>query len=82
MLKRAAGKLAAPGDIRAWITDQRFRELPIGVDHAAAAPELPRHHRDPFDRLLVAQARIERMRLVTLDPAIRQYDVDILPADR
>lgn len=56
------------------------RELPISHADALDAGALPRLHRDPFDRLLVAQARRHGMVLVTADPAITQYDVEVLPA--
>lgn len=55
-----------------------FDELPIDARHAAAVVALPMHHRDPFDRLLVAQARVEDLTLVTTDPSIRAYDVRVL----
>jgi PIN domain nuclease of toxin-antitoxin system len=79
-LERASGKLEAPGDIREWIEQSAFGNLPIEVEHAVASAELPRRHRDPFDRLLVAQARIEDMTLVTRDEEIREYEVSILDA--
>jgi PIN domain nuclease of toxin-antitoxin system len=55
-----------------------FDELPVLARHAAAVSALPMHHRDPFDRLLIAQTRTERLALVTIDPAIRRYDVETL----
>ena len=55
-----------------------FDELPVLARHAAAVSVLPMHHRDPFDRLLIAQTRTERLALVTIDPAIRRYDVETL----
>jgi PIN domain nuclease of toxin-antitoxin system len=55
-----------------------FEELPVLARHAAAVSALPLHHRDPFDRLLIAQARTEGLALVTIDPAIRRYDVETL----
>ena len=55
-----------------------FDELPVLARHAVAVSALPMHHRDPFDRLLIAQARTEGLALVTMDPAIRRYDVEIL----
>lgn len=58
-----------------------FRELPIRIVHALAVERLPRHHADPFDRLLVAQARIEGHTLVTADHKISDYDVKVLPAN-
>lgn len=59
-----------------------FLALPIGITHALATRHLPPHHNDPFDRMLIAQAAIEGLTLVTADAAIRHYDVAILPADR
>jgi PIN domain nuclease of toxin-antitoxin system len=81
-LKRASGKLEAPGDIREWIEQSAFSDLLVEVEHAVASGELPWHHKDPFDRLLVAQARIEDMTLVTRDDEIRRYEVSILDADK
>ncbi len=81
-VKRAAGKLEAPGEIRSWIEDSDFRELPIEVEHAIAAAELPRHHTDPFDRMLVAQARIDELTLVVDDEQIARYEVRRLDARR
>lgn len=79
-LKREAGKLDAPGEIAAWIREDGFTELAIEVDHAIASAELPKHHRDPFDRLLIAQARLEELALVTSDAEIGKYDVETLDA--
>ena len=55
-----------------------FAPLPITLAHGIAAGSLPRHHGDPFDRMLIAQARSEGLTLVTTDRAIRRYDVPIL----
>ncbi len=55
-----------------------FDELPVLARHAAAVSALPMHHRDPFDRLLIAQTRTEGLALVTVDPAIHRYDVETL----
>jgi len=79
-LKRASGKLDAPGNAAEWIERNRFAPLAIEIGHAARAPELPRHHTDPFDRMLVAQASIEDYTLVTSDDEIAKYDIDILDA--
>jgi PIN domain nuclease of toxin-antitoxin system len=81
-VKRASGKLAAPGDIAGWIVESGFAPLPIEVDHAAAAADLPPHHRDPFDRLLVAQAQLEGLTLVARDDEIDKYAVPLLDASR
>jgi PIN domain nuclease of toxin-antitoxin system len=79
-VKREVGKLDAPGAISAWIAEGGFAELAIEVDHAIASAELPKHHRDPFDRLLIAQARLEQLTLVTNDAEIAKYDVETLDA--
>ena len=79
-IKQALGKIAAPADLPERVRDSGFRELPIGFSHAIAAERLPLIHRDPFDRMLVAQARCEDLTLVTRDPRCQQYDVAILPA--
>jgi len=79
-IKQALGKIAAPADLPERVRDSGFRELTIGFSHAIAARRLPLIHRDPFDRMLVAQARCEDLTLVTRDPRCQQYDVAILPA--
>jgi PIN domain nuclease of toxin-antitoxin system len=81
-VKRASGKLDAEGDIGSWIEDEGFARLPIEVEHAIASAELPRHHSDPFDRLLVAQARLEDLALVAHDDQIDKYDVTVIDASR
>ena len=60
------------------VTASGFDELPIRLEHAAAVAALPPHHRDPFDRLLIAQAQTEALTLVTGDSMIRAYDVPVL----
>jgi PIN domain nuclease of toxin-antitoxin system len=55
-----------------------FDELPVRARHAAGVRALPLHHRDPFDRLLIAQARAEGFTVVTIDPAFRAYDIPLL----
>ena len=80
-IKQALGKLEAPDDLEGALAAERFDALPVTVPHALAAGRLPRHHDDPFDRLLVAQAQQERLRLVTADRRVSRYDVRRLPAD-
>ena len=77
-IKRAIGKLATPGDLAATLLSAGVLPLPIELEHAAAAGELPQHHRDPFDRMLIAQATIERATIVSSDEALRAYDVPVL----
>jgi len=79
-IKRASGKLTAPDDLSEQLAHHRFTPLPITVGHAMTAGSLPRHHDDPFDRMLVAQAHLERMTLVTRDSRIGLYGVPIIPA--
>jgi PIN domain nuclease of toxin-antitoxin system len=78
--KRESGKLEAPGNIVDWIRQGGFTELAIELEHAVLSAELPKHHRDPFDRLLVAQAAIEELTLVTADAEIVKYSVETLDA--
>ncbi|MBF6618696.1 MAG: type II toxin-antitoxin system VapC family toxin [Patulibacter sp.] len=73
--KVAISKLTAPHDLAALVTGAGFRALPLGMRHAEAVRDLPLHHRDPFDRLLVAQARIEGLTLITADRQLAAYDV-------
>jgi PIN domain nuclease of toxin-antitoxin system len=77
-IKQAAGKLIGPTGLAERVAEMGFRELPVTHSHAMVAGRLPPHHRDPFDRMLVAQATVERLTMVTRDADIRRYDVDIL----
>lgn len=79
-IKQASGKLTLPEDVRHLVKMNRFDMLSISADHAHLAPHLPPHHRDPFDRILVAQATIEGLTLVTRDKDIPKYDVPVLAA--
>jgi len=81
-VKRAAGKLQAPGDIEEWIADEGFIALSIALSHAVAAAELPLHHKDPFDRVMIAQAQLEELTLLARDDQIEKYDVSVLDASR
>ena len=78
--KKGIGKLEAPDDLEERLRQHQFEPLAISVQQALAAGELPHHHDDPFDRMLVAQAQVERLTVVTRDPRIRAYDVPILTA--
>lgn len=77
-IKQALSKLAGPADLAERVRDMGFRELPITSTHALLAGRLPPHHRDPFDRMLVAQATIEELTLATRDPEVLKYEVDTL----
>jgi PIN domain nuclease of toxin-antitoxin system len=77
-IKQAAGKLAGPPDLAERVSRMGFQELPVTHAHAIVAGRLPTHHRDPFDRMLIAQAVIEQLTLATRDSDIHRYDVDTL----
>jgi PIN domain nuclease of toxin-antitoxin system len=77
-IKRSLGKLEVPSDLPGQLELNRFQPLSITISHANAAGALPRHHDDPFDRMLVAQAIEEGLVLLTADPRISRYDVEIL----
>ncbi|MGI9016210.1 MAG: type II toxin-antitoxin system VapC family toxin [Euzebya sp.] len=77
-LKSALGKLEVHGDLVEEAAIEGFEPLAITHAHGRRAGRLPPLHRDPFDRMLVAQAQEEGLRIVTRDPAIAAYDVDVL----
>lgn len=77
-IKIGLGKLAVPEDLVEMVAGLGYSTLPIHLHHAALVRGLPPHHRDPFDRMLVAQARAEGITLVTADRMIRQYEVPVL----
>jgi PIN domain nuclease of toxin-antitoxin system len=77
-MKAAIGKLAVPHDLNAHIVATGVRVLGLSAEHGLAVAALPVLHRDPFDRLLIAQAQREGMTLVTADARIRAYDVAVL----
>ena len=72
-IKRALGKLKAPVDLEEALSESHFVPLPITVAYSIAAAKLPRHHDDPFDRMLTAQAKIEALTLVTSDRRLLDY---------
>lgn len=69
-----------PGPLIEAAQDAGLAELPVRWTHATRAAALPQLHRDPFDRLLVAQAQEEGLVILTRDPLVRQYAVATLPA--
>jgi PIN domain nuclease of toxin-antitoxin system len=79
-IKRTSGKLEAPAGIARAISEEGFTELPVTAQDAEAAAGLPGHHRDPFDRMLVAQATRTGAILVTRDAAFAAYEVPTLAA--
>lgn len=81
-IKASLGKLALPKRpdqfFQRQLAKNRFELLPITVEHTVAIYHLPHHHRDPFDRLLIAQCHVENLSLITNDGLIQQYNVPIV----
>ncbi|MBW8060702.1 MAG: type II toxin-antitoxin system VapC family toxin [Solirubrobacterales bacterium] len=77
-IKTGLGKLDAPEDLPGRIEQLGFELLPVTAEHAWRVRGLPSHHRDPFDRLLIAQAQVERLPIVTADPSFDVYDVAVV----
>jgi PIN domain nuclease of toxin-antitoxin system len=77
-IKKRLGKLSVPYNLVEVIEASDFTPLPINFAHAMAAGALPLHHTDPFDRLLIAQARQENLLLVTHDRRFEAYQVNLL----
>lgn len=85
-IKHALTKLELPAPPRDHVPDRMRTSatdaLAITHAHALQVASLPAHHRDPFDRLLIAQAQVESLPLLTADPQIDRYDVETIPASR
>lgn len=77
-IKRSLGKLHAPDDLAPMLLGAGAQPLPVTLDHAAAVEELPWHHRDPFDRMLVAQALAEGAVIISQDERMKQYGVPLV----
>jgi PIN domain nuclease of toxin-antitoxin system len=77
-IKKALGKLEAPDDLPDRIQQLGFELLPVEVEHAWAVRDLPHRHGDPFDRLLIAQAQVERLPILSSDSAFAAYDVEVI----
>lgn len=79
-IKRSIGKLRLDfdGSLATEVVRAGLEPLAISLDHAERAGSLPAHHRDPFDRMLIAQAQIENLAVVTRDSTFAAYDVDVI----
>ncbi len=77
-VQAAIGKLTVPPDFHDHVLQSGLRVLGLAPDHGLAVANLPLHHRDPFDRLLIAQARSERLTIVTADRRFAAYDVPLI----
>ena len=78
-INKAVGRLEAPDDLSEALGANDFETLAITVSHALLAGSLPPHHSDPFDRMMIAQARAENLTLVSVDRRFPLYDVELLP---
>lgn len=78
VIKRGLGKLEVPDDWYAALADEAFQQLPVSWRHAREVESLPELHRDPFDRMLIAQSRVEGLTLATHDENILRYDLSTL----
>ncbi|MFA5884134.1 MAG: type II toxin-antitoxin system VapC family toxin [Acidimicrobiia bacterium] len=83
-IKSSIGKLVLPESPERFVPERMgsmfVDPLPIAHVHALAVASLPPHHRDPFDRLLVAQARVERIPIISSDPVFARYEVELVRA--
>ncbi len=81
-IKAGLGKLEVPEDLEAFVDEQlsknAFRALPVRLSHALRVRSLPDHHRDPFDRLLVAQSVLEGLPILSADPQVALYPVEVV----
>jgi PIN domain nuclease of toxin-antitoxin system len=78
IVKQSLGKLSLPAPFSRMVAEASFGELPVRMAHVDRLSELPAHHRDPFDRMLIAQAIADRLTLVTHDPHFKPYGLDVL----
>lgn len=79
-IKSSVGRLRVPADLEQQIDENAFAPLPFRLRHGLAVETLPLHHRDPFDRLLIAQAQCENLAVVTADQMFAAYDVPTVDA--
>lgn len=79
-IAKSRGKMNPPDDLAMQMERRRFTLLPILLRHTQAIGSLAHHHRDPFDRMLIAQAQVEGLTIVTSDRQLREYPVSLLPA--
>lgn len=79
-IAKARGKMNPPDDLEMQLERRRFALLPILLRHIQAISSMPHHHRDPFDRMLIAQAQVDGLTIVSSDRKLREYPVSLLPA--
>ncbi len=78
-IKKALGKLGVPRELLTLLDEAGIATLPLAASHSQQLRDLPPHHADPFDRLLIAQAQVENLALATADSAFAAYEVQLLP---
>jgi len=76
--KRSIGKLKVPNDLRSQLRKNYFSELKITFEHALEVEKLPLHHKNPFDRMLIAQAKVEGLTIITNDKIFKKYKVPVI----
>ncbi len=79
-IKISRGKLTIPESVETLLQRTRANALPISMKHIARVRELPHHHGDPFDRMLIAQAQCDQLTVVTRDRDIQRYDIPVIAA--
>lgn len=79
-VRRAKRRLDLPENLKAMMAEKGFEPLPVSFLHAFAVEDLPHEHHDPFHRMLVAQAQVEGLTLVSADREMRHYPISLLPA--
>lgn len=80
-IKTSLRKLKQPDDLLAVLRDNRFQVLDISAEHCLNVSSLPWHHKDPFDRMLISQALVERLTIITVDQKFKFYDVPLFSDD-
>ena len=80
-IKTSLGKLKQPDDLLAVLRDNRFQVLDISAEHCLKVGSLPWHHKDPFDRMLISQALVEGLTIITVDQKFKFYDVPLFSDD-
>jgi PIN domain nuclease of toxin-antitoxin system len=81
-IKSAAGKIDIQTDLAKAAKESGFEILDCNLAHAQFAPTLPQHHKDPFDRMLLAQAIVERLKIVSQDGAFTAYEIDLISTNK
>ncbi len=80
VIKKGLGRLTIPGDLQDALSENYFQSLPVTASHALAVGKLPRIHQDPFDRMLIAQTKEEKLTLITRDQDIQKYRIPFIAA--